>query len=95
MQRNAQTAAHHNAINDRDDGLLIIRKLAVEPIFVGEEVIDKLGVAIQNIISRIANIPTRTKGLGIGGVYHDLLNRIIIFPVLHGLSDDIDHLRGQ
>ena len=95
MQRNAQTAAHHNAINDRDDGLLIIRKLAVERVFVGEEVIDKLGIAIQNIISRIANIPTRTKGLGISGVNHDLLNRIIILPALYGLSDDIDHLRGQ
>src|SRR5699024_6632151 len=95
VQRNSKPATHDHAVNDGYYRLGALSELAVDGIFTAKEIIHEIRIAVEDIVAGVAYVTTGAKGLRVGGVNHDLIDRVIIFPRPDGFADDFNHLWVQ
>ena len=95
MQRYADPAAHHNAVDQRQIGFGIEFDTGVEPVFIGPEAHGNILAALFAQFDDRADIAARAKGFFTLGIQHDAGHIGIMFPRIQSLRDCMHHLQGQ
>ena len=95
MQRYADTAAHHNAVDQRQIGFGIEFDAGVEPVFIGPEAHGNVLAALLAQFDDRADIAARAKGFLALGIQHDAGHIGIMFPRIQSLRDCMHHRQGQ
>ena len=95
MGGNAQTTSHSNAINERHDGLGILRNITIQRVFGGEESIDLIHFALLDPFAGVANIAAGAICLGTSRGKQHLFHLIIVAPLRQRLRNEVDHFRGE